>query len=108
MRAGKLDKEISLQRSTNTVDDAGTPISAWTTYQETRAQIVQQSTQEFIESQGATEETLVIFRTRFVDDVLNTDRVLYDGKAHNIRELSEIGRKRGLEIRTVTVTGAAS
>ncbi|WP_035266072.1 phage head closure protein [Ahrensia sp. 13_GOM-1096m] len=108
MRAGKLDKEIALQRSTDTVDDAGTPISAWTTYSEPRAQIVQQSTEEFIENQGAAEETLVIFRTRFIDDVLNSDRVLYGGKAHNIRELTEIGRKRGLEIRTVTVTGAAS
>ncbi|KPA99972.1 phage head closure protein [Ahrensia marina] len=108
MRAGKLDKEITLQRSSNTVDDAGSPTITWTPYDEVRAEIVQQSTQEFIENQGATEETIVIFRIRFVEGVLNRDSVLYNGKIHNIREVTEIGRKRGLEIRTVTVTGAAN
>ncbi|CEG09483.1 putative phage head-tail adaptor [Afipia felis] len=103
MRAGKMDKSITLQRYTRVVDEGGGSILTWTALVTLRAQIIQASTEEFIRSYGASDETIVIFRTRYFDDVKTADRIVYDGVNHNIKEIKEIGRGRGLDIRTVAI-----
>lgn len=103
MQAGKLDKKITIQRSTYEVDENGTPIFAWTTIATLRAQIIQSGTEEFIRAYGASDETVTIFRTRFVAGVTLEDRIVYAGKELNIKEVSEIQRKRGLELRTLAL-----
>lgn len=100
MRAGKLDRTITIQRSTDTPDEFGTPAFTWTNLATLRAQVVQSSTEEFIEN-GAEEKTVVIFRTRFLPGVTAADRIHYLGSDFNIKELKEIGRREGLEIRCV-------
>lgn len=106
MRAGKLDREITIQRFTSTVDDYGTPAQTWTDIATVRAQIVQQSTEEFIRGFGASDETAIIFRTRWLDGVTNADRISFDGVLHNLKEVMEIGRRKGLELRCVASGGA--
>lgn len=101
MRAGKLDRVITIQRSTYEVDEYGTPVFAWTDLATLRAQIVQASTEEFIRGWGVSDETVIIFRTRFLDGVILADRIVYEGENHNIKEIKEIGRRRGLEMRCV-------
>lgn len=101
MRAGKLDQIITVQRFTNTVDDLGTPIETWTDLVTVRAQIIQQSTEEFIRGYGASDDTIVIFRTRWIDDITTADCVVFDGDNFNIKELKPIGRRKGLDIRAV-------
>lgn len=103
MRAGKMDKSITVQRYTRTVDEGGGSVFTWNDVATVRAQIIQQSTEEFIRSMGATDETAVIFRVRWVDGLQTKDRVVYNGVNHNIREIKEIGRRRGLDIRTVAI-----
>lgn len=103
MRAGKLDRLITIQRFTNTVDDFGTPVEAWADVATLRAQIVTASTDEFI-SHGAEAETVIVFRARYVAGITAADRIVYGGAAHNIKELTEIGRRRGLELRCVRVS----
>lgn len=105
MRAGRLDRAIEIQRSTYEVDPAGTPVYTWTTIATVRAEIVQASTEEFIRAYGASDETLVIFRIRFLEAITNADRVIHGGQTHNIKEVKEIRRRRGLELRTVAVSG---
>ncbi|RCS25837.1 head-tail adaptor protein [Phyllobacterium salinisoli] len=105
MRAGKLDRVIDLQRGTYVTDGYGNPIYTWTTYATMRAQIIQASTEEFMRTWGASGESAIIFRTRFIDGIGLADRVIYDGRMHDIKEVKEIGRRRGLEIRTAR-TGA--
>ncbi|MDW9626495.1 phage head closure protein [Sinorhizobium meliloti] len=105
MRAGRLDRSITIQRSTYEIDPAGSPVYTWTDIATVRAEIVQASTEEFIRSYGASDETLVIFRIRFLDGVTNADRVTFEGEHHNIKEVKEIRRRRGLELRTVRVAG---
>jgi SPP1 family predicted phage head-tail adaptor len=101
MRAGKLDKVITFQRFTSTVDDFGTPVETWADIADLRAQVVQSSTEEFIRA-GAESDTVIIFRTRFLDGVTTADRIKYAHEAYfNIKELKEIGRRQGLEIRCV-------
>lgn len=102
MKSGSLRHSIDVERATSTVDALGTPTTAWTVHTTLRAEVKQQSAEEFIRSQGATDERVVIFITRFAD-VTNADRVMWQDKAHNIREIGVIGHDRGLEIRTVTL-----
>ena len=99
MRAGSLDRVITIQRFTSTVDDDGTPVQAWTDVATVRAQLVEASTDEYIAARGAVDKAVVIFRVRWLGDITNADRVMYDGTAFNLKETKEIGRRKGLELR---------
>jgi len=102
MRAGKLDRVITIERATTVIDDAGTPQPSWATIATLRAQIVKQSADEFIRSEGGgTSETAIVFRTRYLEGVRLDDRVTYDGASFDVKELKEIGRRRGLELRCI-------
>ena len=98
MRSGKLDRSITVQSFTSTVNAYGTPIETWTDVATVRAQIIQSSTEEFLSS-GATDETVIIFRTRYFEGVNTSSQVLYEGQAFNVREVKEIGRRKGLDLR---------
>lgn len=98
MRAGKLDRSITVQSFTSTVNDYGTPIETWTDVATVRAQIIQSSTEEFLTS-GATDETVIIFRTRYFGAVAPKSRILFEGEEYNVREVKEIGRRKGLDLR---------
>jgi SPP1 family predicted phage head-tail adaptor len=103
MRAGKMDSVITIQRYSRVVDEGGGSVLTWTDLVTLRAQIIQATTEEFMRNSGARDETVVIFRTRYFDDVKTADRIVYDGVNHNIKEVKEIGRGRGLDIRTVAI-----
>lgn len=99
MRAGKLDRTITLERSVETVDDYGVTTSTWTPLATVRAQLVEQSTDEFLKTFAESSETAVAFRVRHLADVRLTDRLVYAGSIFDLVGLKEIGRHRGLELR---------
>jgi SPP1 family predicted phage head-tail adaptor len=99
MRAGSLDRTITIEALTVAVDDAGTTAETWTTFATVRAQIIAASTDEFFRGYGEGGNTVVAFRTRYLEGVTTDHRVAYDGRSLNIREVKEIGRRRGLELR---------
>lgn len=99
MRAGNLDRVITIQRFTNTVNDDGTPIQTWADVATVRAQLVEASTDEYIAARGAVDKAVVIFRIRWLDGIKNADRCCHDGNTFNIKETKEIGRRKGLELR---------
>lgn len=99
MRAGKLDRTISIQSYGETVDEDGTVVSGWTDYATVRAQLIQGATDEFIEGYGEDHRTVLVFRVRWLAGVTTDHCVLYEGTRLNIRETKEIGRRKGLEIR---------
>jgi SPP1 family predicted phage head-tail adaptor len=100
MRSGKLDKTIIIERAATTLDGYGVPSEDWSTFATLRAERVENAIKESIDAdRGAVTETTIIFRTRFVDSISAADRVIFDGSAFNIVGLSEIGRRRGLEIK---------
>ncbi|RWD80459.1 MAG: head-tail adaptor protein [Mesorhizobium sp.] len=102
MRAGKLDRIIILQREVQSVLDSGDVLSSWTTVATVRAEVVQLSADEFLTGFGEAESTAIIFRIRYLADITTADRVSYAGKVYNLKEVSEIGRKRGLELRAAS------
>lgn len=101
MRAGNLDRTIIIQRVSNTVDDFGTPVETWSNLVTLRAQQVNTSTAEYIRGYGASDETVIIFRTWWREGITLADRIVYAGDNYNIKETKEIGRRNGLELRCV-------
>lgn len=99
MRAGRLDRQITIQRSTHSVNEYGTPVFAWVDVATLRAQLVEGRAEEFLAGGGATDKTLAVFRIRYLAGVTNADRVIHAGQVFNIREVKEIGRRKGLELR---------
>ncbi len=100
MRAGNLDRVIELQAATLEDDGAGNMTETWSTYATMRAQLIEASTEEFIRNWGASTEPAFVFRTRWLDGVTLAHRIIHDGVIHPIKATKEIGRRRGLEIRT--------
>ncbi|WP_312620418.1 phage head closure protein [Agrobacterium pusense] len=98
MRSGKLDRTIKVQSFTSTVNEYGTPVQAWTDVATARAQIIQSSTEEYL-TNGASDTTSIIFRTRYFEGVNTSSQVIYDGETFNVREVKEIGRRKGLDLR---------
>lgn len=101
MRGGKLDKTIVLQRRGETVNEYGTVTEGWNTLASVRAQVIQQGSDEFLQSAGTTTQTAIIFRIRYRDDLLLEDRVTYQGQAFDLKEIKELGRRQGLDLRCV-------
>ncbi|MFD1341454.1 phage head closure protein [Litorisediminicola beolgyonensis] len=99
MKSGKMRHVIEAQRATATINDAGTPEEAWTTFATLRAELVQRSTEEFLRGPGETSETTVVFRTRYLADLQDEDRILFDGLGFDIEEMVELGHRQGLELR---------
>lgn len=102
MRSGKLDRLIRIERADFEDDGMGNQKPIWAKLADMRAEIVQASTQEYMRAYGASDENVIVFRTRFLDGVTNADRILYAGAPFDIKETKEIGRKQGLEIRCVS------
>ena len=103
MKAGKLTEEIRIERSTSTINEYGTPSTAWTRLAVLRAEKVEQTTTEYIRNFGAADEEVVIFRTRFFDGINNADRLIWKGDTFNIQSVATIGRRTGVELRCVRI-----
>lgn len=101
MKAQKLDRAIVIQRSTSALDDMGQEVAAWSDIVSMRVQVIQASTKEFFENAGARGEEVLVFRMRWLSDLSTRDRILFDGVIHEIQEIKELGRRSGLELRTV-------
>lgn len=99
MKAGDLDQVIIIERSSTSLDVNRVPVETWAPLATVRAGIVTASTEEFMRGRGATSETSIVFRIRYLDNLTLADRVIYCGDAHNIEDMRELGRARGLDIR---------
>ncbi|MDX6806432.1 phage head closure protein [Terrihabitans rhizophilus] len=101
MKAGKLDRQLTLQRSTTAPNEFGTPVETWSTVATLRAELVSGGTDEAARAHGDSAETMLTFRTRYSPGVSVADRLTFEGRAYDIKALSEIGRRRELEIRAL-------
>lgn len=101
MRASKLDRTIAIERKTETVSPTGAVVAAWQNVATVRAEIVTQSASEFLTGFGEAENGTIVFRVRYVAGITTDDRVSYAGHVYDLKEVTEIGRRRGLELRAV-------
>ena len=99
MMSGKLAHLIKVQRSTETVNAAGTRQKTWADLATLRAEVISRSTSEALRAPGQTDETAIVFRTRFMPGITMDDRVTWKGDPFEITEILTEGRDRGLELR---------
>lgn len=98
MQAGKLDRTITLERKTETVSPSGAVSETWATLATVRAELVQHSAREFFDDPGETEMSRVVLRVRYISGLTGADRVTFEGRAYDMKEIVEVGRRRALEI----------
>ena len=101
MRSGKLDRNITIQEPSTGFDEYGAPSSTWADVRNLRAELIEDSTEEFLANYGTRDEAVRIFRTRYVSGIKTDMAVLFDSQRFNIREVAIIGRRKRLELRCV-------
>jgi SPP1 family predicted phage head-tail adaptor len=101
VRAGGLDRRVTLQRFTEEQDEYGEPIMVWMDLATVFAEVRQQGGREYLAAASTVAEKRVVFSIRWYPDLTVLDRVSYDGVLHNIAEVREIGRRDGVELHTV-------
>jgi SPP1 family predicted phage head-tail adaptor len=100
MRAGKLDRSIDLQRNVESKSSTGSVTSAWTSFATgLRAEKIDAAADETPRTFGEAEAITITFRIRYVGNVTTADRVIYEGVPFDLVGMTEIGRRRGLELR---------
>ena len=104
MRAGKLDRTIAIERQTEIVAPSGSVSNDWTNVATVRAEIVTQSATEFLTGFGEAENGSVVFRVRYLPAITTADRVTYNDTVYDLKEITEIGRRRALELRAVALS----
>ena len=101
IRAGKLDRQITIERQTETVAASGAVSKDWATVATVRAELVQRGADEYLAGFGEAETGSAVFRIRYLTGITTADRVTCDGVTYDIDEIAELGRKRAFELRTV-------
>lgn len=103
MRAGTLDRRVTLQHATLAEDAHGQQVPTYADYATVWAQRLDTTARERMASQQMISERTCKFRLRYRSDVLPTDRLVCDGVAYNIAPPAELGRREGLEILATAV-----
>ncbi|MCA6124564.1 phage head closure protein [Bradyrhizobium sp. WSM 1704] len=100
MRAGDLDRLIEIQQCTTTVNEFRTPVETWSPFATMRAKLMQISVSDTENaSRGNTSDAVLVFRTRWLDGLTLEHRVAYQGATYTIRNLKELSRRVGWDIR---------
>lgn len=99
IKAGKLDRQITITREAETVAASGAVSKAWAPVATIRAELVQRNADEYLAGFGEADAGGAVFRIRYVDGITTADRVTFDGVTYDIDEVAELGRRRGLELR---------
>jgi SPP1 family predicted phage head-tail adaptor len=96
---GELDKRITIRRETRTADRIGGYDITLSTVATVWAHVRPKAGTESIRADRVEAKNMVLFVIRWRDDVLESDRITWDGVDYNIRAiLRRGGRKLYLEI----------
>jgi SPP1 family predicted phage head-tail adaptor len=101
MRAGPLDRRITLQRATRAQDATGQEVETWATLAEVWGSKRDVSDSERVAAAEVSAEITTRFQIRWDSswsDLNPKDRVVYNGRTYDISSVKEIGRREGLEI----------
>jgi SPP1 family predicted phage head-tail adaptor len=104
MRAGKMDRRVSLQRWTETGrDPLNQPVYAWVEIAEVWAQQRPVRGGERMAAQQQSGDKMMGFHIRYRTDLSVKDRVVFEGVSYEIQDLRELGRRVVTEIDAVGV-----
>ena len=103
MRAGKLDRPITIEAVTYTTSGDGSQVESWAQIASCFAERESQSAMERFAAAQTIAEIDTLWRIRWNDDLMvvldpKLHRIKYRDRAYNILGLVEIGRKEGVHI----------
>ena len=99
MRAGQLDRLITIQTPTKSKDAEGTPIVTWNDFATCNAMVTPAGSMERYRSQQNVLTDDRVFQIYYLAGVTSEMQVIYNGLAFGlVAEPREIGRRVGLEL----------
>lgn len=99
MKAGSLDRVILIEEPGDVTSDIfGTKTQNWSPLATMRAQKLTNALVNKEGVRGDTTDNTITFRTRWVDGVTLECRVTCEGVEFKVQSVSELGRRRGLDI----------
>lgn len=101
MRAGLLDRRITIEDYTLAVNDREEPIKTWaaiTNGSNRPAQVLQQSGRMLWEARKENAEVECVFVIRYLAGLNERQRIAYEGKYYAIYRIEEIGRRVGYNL----------
>jgi SPP1 family predicted phage head-tail adaptor len=99
MRAGELDRRVSLQHRTITRNGSGESVATYAGFATVWAGKKDLRGREYFAAQQVNGELQATWTIRWRSDVLVTDRLVDDaGATFDITHVAEIGRREGLDL----------
>lgn len=98
MKAGNLDRRLTIQRVTLSQNDYGEEVETWADIARVWAWKRDVSARERFASAQTLAERTTVFQIRFRDDVNSKDRVVCEGRTYQITGITEVGRRQGLDL----------
>lgn len=98
MRAGRLDRMVTLQQRVPTRNSFNEQIDTWTELATVPASALFNRGQERFVAQQAAAEVDVLFTIRWRADITPMNRLVFEGRTYNIVSVAELPRRRGLEL----------
>lgn len=99
LEAGRRDRKIIIQHNTGSVkDELGKDIPSWVTKHECWAEYNPIGGQELLNMGKEVSTEVSRFVILYKSDLLETDRISFNGKFWDILFFRELGRREGLEI----------
>jgi SPP1 family predicted phage head-tail adaptor len=98
MRAGSLDRRVTIQRKTVTQSSSGDPVETWDDVATVWAQVLPDRGGERFARRQLVGSAVVLFRMRYLSGVTVLDRLSYGDKLWDIVDVRETGRREGLDI----------
>lgn len=102
MQAGKLSRIVTVQRLVETVSPSGAVTQNWQNVLTCRAEVREQTAEEIATGFGQAEAEALVFLVRWHPAGISTgDRILLAGRAYDLKQIAEIGRREGWKLRGV-------
>ncbi len=98
MRAGKMDRFITIEEFTAVQDAFGQETETWTEFATVWAEKVDIKARERFAAQQDLAEETTRFRMRYLQGITPKMRIVDDGKTYDIEGIAELGRRVGMEI----------
>lgn len=98
MKAGELDRRLTIEQYTEAQDAYGEAIKTWSVLETVWAQVSPVRGSERYVAQQVSGEAEMRFRLRYRADVTDKMRLYCENVYYNITAVLEIGRREGLEI----------
>lgn len=96
MRAGKLDRLVTIQSKSEVVDAFGERTNTWSTFLTVHAMPVQKDGKEQTTDSNRSTDRMVNFRIRYKSTITNEMRVIWESNYYKIEDIKELGRREGM------------